>query len=217
MSIADVRDALTETLERFAPMTAIHYADNDFYELYLFSLVIVAAEAERGQISFRNFNGGLSNALRFRRAPGALHADGGFTHAVIEFQNREPLEAHIGIRVRGVSGQAHECDVGVLAQSECERSRRFELLPRSKDLKLAVEAKYYSDTLPLYLGRGVLGLARDFRNTPTVLASNIDADNIVAMILHHNHHANDLLTPASGNEDAFIRHIAGVFYKYSRG
>jgi hypothetical protein len=217
MSAIQIRQAVQDVLGAYEAFPQLMYAPNDMFELYLLSLVATAAEEEEATlIEFRDASNTRATTLWFRRSPGSLHVAGAFTHLRIEFPDREALEAHVGVRVRGVSGVAHECDVAVLKESECDRSRANLLLPRSQGLVLAVEGKYYSDSLPLHMGRGVLGLGKELKGKATALVTNIGANDIVHMVMHHHNHANDAVLPGTGNNDRFVGFVAQQFYRYKR-
>lgn len=215
MSIAQVRNAVRNLFGAVPSMQVLTYAPNDLYEAYLLTLVIEAARAEGATTSLCNRDGSLAPQAVFRRSPGFLHSHGPFTHILIEFSDREPLEAHVGISVKGVSRQVHECDVAVLRKSECDRSRQSNgVVPRSRSMVLAIEAKYYSSYLPLYLGRGFLGLNSELWGVPCAIATNIESEDVVTLVLHHNVQADDEVLPLTGNDDRVIGFIRNIFHKY---
>src|SRR5262249_22823494 len=109
----------------------------------------------------------------------------------------------------------HECDVAVLSKAECDRSRSGGVLPRSRALILAIEAKYYASRLPLHLGRGFLGLDREFRGTSVVLATNVASDHVVSLILHHNSEAQDQVLPGTQAHTRLLGIASNRFYKYN--
>ena len=210
----DIISALEVVLGAFRARPLLANADDDLYEAYLFSLVIEAARREDAKIKYCDGDEKVVQQLVFRRAPGVLHGAALFTHALLEFPNSEPLEVHVGVRVSGVSQLAHECDVAVLRHDECRRSRANNILPRSRALIVAIEGKYYADSLPLALGRGFLGLGRDFKGVPTSLATNISSEDVVTLVLHHNAQADDGVMPAAHAESRLVGFIINEFHKY---
>ncbi len=75
---------------------------SDIFEGYVFSLVIEAARTEGGTITYRDVNGNIPTVFIFRTSPGYIFSrNQPYTHAVISFPNKPPLEAHIGVRVLG--------------------------------------------------------------------------------------------------------------------
>jgi hypothetical protein len=98
---------------------------SDIFEAYVFSLAIEAARTEGASISYRDVLGGVPTTFVFRTSPGYIFSTTNpYTHAVILFTNKPPLEAHVGVRVVGKSGVLHECDVAVVEQVEAETCRR---------------------------------------------------------------------------------------------
>jgi hypothetical protein len=214
MSVTMIQGALRSVLGAYRAQPLMANVANDLYEAYLFSVIIDAARREGASVEYRDGNGNLVSQLWFRRSPGVLHGDPLFTHGVVHFANHEPLEVHVGIRVSGVSHIAHECDVCVLKQGECNRSRADNLLPRSRGVLLALEAKYYAVPLPLGLGRALLGLDKELFGAPVALATNFRSDDILTMVLHHNSYANHEVLPGRHEHDSLVHHVASIFHRY---
>lgn len=136
-------------------------AASDLFELYVFSLLIRAARNEGAQVHYRDVHDQITSSLCFRASPGQIYgATHLYTHAVLDFGNNRPLlEAHIGIKVQGRAGIAHECDVCILHRQEATECRADRREPRSSKVVIAVECKYYSSRLKLELAREFLGLS----------------------------------------------------------
>lgn len=56
---------------------------------------------------------------------------------------------------------AHECDVAIIEHQEAERSRQAAVHPRNTRIVAAIEAKHYSASPALGVGRSFLGLAQE--------------------------------------------------------
>jgi len=135
---------------------------SDLFEAYIFSILLDAAQTEGANIEFRDVSGNLAQRLIFRSSPGHIYSTvQPYTHAVIRFIGKNPLEAHVGVRVAGKSGVLHECDVAVIDQDEADTCRVQQVPPRSYHLLVAVECKFYSTLLQLNLGRSFIGLTTD--------------------------------------------------------
>jgi hypothetical protein len=214
LSIPAIRSALANVLGRYRAQPLMTNVANDLYEAYLFSTVIDAGRRENAVIEYYDGAGNVASQLLFRRSPGVLHGNTAFTHGVLRFPNREPLEVHVGVRVSGVSHIAHECDIAVLRQAECDRSRHNRLLPRPRGIVLALEAKYYSVPLSLGLGRALLGLDKELYGAPTGIVTNFRSDDILAMILHHAAYANHEVLPGTHEHDSLVHFVAGIFHRY---
>ena len=119
-------------------------AVSDLFEAYVFTLVVRAAQAEGATVSYLDVNGAAAQAFLFRISPGYICSKTHpYTHAVLAFPGREPLEAHVGVRVAGKSGVLHELDVCVLRQSEADTARQNQVHPRSAKVVIGVECKFY--------------------------------------------------------------------------
>jgi hypothetical protein len=216
VSLHRIISSLQNVLGVFAAQPLLASAPNDIYEAYLFSVVVDAADREGAAITWQDGDGAPASQLLFRRSPGFIHSRGPFTHALLEFTNKPPLEVHVGVSIAGVSTLGHECDVAVLTSDECERSRRGLVLPRSRRVIVAIEAKYYASRLPLYLGRGFLGLGREFGRTPLALATNIESDGVVALVHHHNAQADDGVLPGTQPHERLLQFVSDKFHRYRR-
>src|SRR5580693_5119935 len=89
-------------------------AMNDRYEAFVWLLAIRAAREEGATVFLQTAGGQVANAPVLRASPGVISSSNlSFTHAVISFPGRPLLEAHLGIKLDGKSGVAHEADVAV--------------------------------------------------------------------------------------------------------
>lgn len=157
---------------------------SDIFEAYIFSLILEAARVEGANIYFRNVNGSSPSTFVFRTSPGYIFSrTQPYTHAVIDFPGKPMLETHVGVRVSGSSGVLHECDVAVLYQAEAETCRYNEVSPRSSKVIMAVECKYYANSIPLGLARSFLGLDVDMSSQDcffVVNTSSTSAEKLLA-------------------------------------
>jgi hypothetical protein len=183
--LTDIQSALGQAA---LPSLTAASAASDIYEAYLFSIVLDAAWAEGGRVSFGCINGGPPNPFVFRTSPGYIASnEHNYGYAIIEFAGRPILEAHVGVRVDGHSHVLHECDVSVLLQEEAELCRnRLPLMvaPRSSKVIIAVEAKHYTGGVPLHLGRAFLGLETDLSAERMFFVSNREAGSIEKLLAH---------------------------------
>lgn len=138
---------------------------SDLYERYIFEIILSAARDESALVSYLDAFGNSSpQSLQFRESPGQIYvADKPYTHAILEFPDKPLLEVHVGIRVRGVSKVAHECDVCVLYQDEADNCRIKKQEPDCSRLIIAVECKHYDSELNLNLARSFIGLASELQ------------------------------------------------------
>lgn len=151
----------------------------DIYEVYILTVVIKAARVEGAVISYRDANDNPTSKFAFRTGPGFIFprdpACRKFTHAVVEFPGKDPLEAHVGIYVEGNSGVLHECDVSVIDLNEAQKCRLSvpaNVSPRARKVLLAAECKFYKSGLRLNLARSFVGLTADFSGKPFYFVAN---------------------------------------------
>lgn len=180
---------------------------SDIFEAYVFCLIIQAAKIEGATISYRDVNGISPTTFVFRTSPGYIYSTiHPYTHAVIEFPNKPPLEAHIGVRIVGSSGVLHECDVAVIEQVEAETCRRGMVPPRNTKVLIAVECKFYTTSLQLHLARAFIGLTTDISNSNRFFVSNTQSDSIERLLSKRNRVWGHNLTPSASLEVDRLRH-----------
>lgn len=165
------------------PLVSSSDDGSDLYEAFLFGAVVSAAESEGAHIWFKDVHGQQQTQLTFRTSPGYISSRAHpYSHAELVFPNRPQLEVHLGVRVAGNSHVAHECDVSVIKKAEADRCRAVGALPRSTQLILALEAKFYTANLPLGLARAFLGLRTDLGNRDVRFVANISSPSIAALL-----------------------------------
>ena len=159
------RDDLVQAIElaigALRPVYRTKADESDLYEASLLALCLEAS-AEAGGTALLTQDGTTpAGVLHFRRAPGNLWS-GNFTHALVSFPDvQKRLEIHLGVYVAGRSKVAHECDVAIIEHQEAERSRQAAVHPRSIKVVAAIEAKHYSTSPGLDVGRSFLGLTQE--------------------------------------------------------
>lgn len=142
------------------------------YEAYLFSLCVEEAKGLNYSVHFEDVAGMPVNKIRLRRGPGPIHQTQGgtntYTHAVLVKPNQAELELHAGVQVRGNSGVLHEADLLIVDRrlGKLYRSPANPKAPAKSAVKFLVEAKYYTKSVNLGVGRGVLGLHTEIGSKP---------------------------------------------------
>lgn len=185
MAITDeLLNAVTAALGAAVPPTLTSAsAVSDLFEAYVFTLVVRAAQAEGAAVSYLDVNGAAAQAFVFRTSPGYIWSKTHpYTHAVLAFPGREPLEAHVGVRVAGKSGVLHELDVCVIRQSEADTARQNQVHPRSAKVVIGVECKFYTTPLPLHLARAFIGLGSDVSSTNTIFVTNTESESVEKLL-----------------------------------
>lgn len=195
----------------------------DLYEAYIFSCVLRAAAADGYVVKLLHGSGvalpqsGNKRRFVFRRGPGVIYSTG-FSYAEISHSPSTRLEVHLGVRVDGQSGVAHECDVSVIEADEADLARTRGFHPRARSVVFACECKYYTVELPLGLLREFLGLTTDLRSQAmkSRLASNVSHSAMPALMKHHHREWTDELTPKSRAEQRFEGVVEEQLHRHRR-
>jgi hypothetical protein len=171
-----------------APNLTARSQGADLYEAYIWSLVVQAARSEGASISFWNvFGSRITADFTFRTSPGNIFSTAQpYSHALISFPNCPDLEAHVGIFVGGKSGVCHECDVAVLYSDEAYTCRQESVHPRSSQVVLAVECKFYvQSSMGIGLARSFLGLTTEIMQDGRYFVGVSESERVEALFAHH--------------------------------
>lgn len=183
----------------------------DAFEAYAFSLVLKAARNEGANVTLRDVYGvSPPTTFVFRTSPGYIGSmRQPYGYATISFEGEPTLEAHVGVRVSGSSKVLHECDVCVLLRDEADVCRRKQnASPRSSQVILAMECKYYSTGLPIDLARSFLGLSIDIKKEDRFFVINTESTSIQSLLTKHGRSWSHHVVPSSVND---IARLVGVF------
>jgi hypothetical protein len=159
----------------------------DLYEAYIFTLGIEACKKLQLPVVYRNQDGSPASIFRFRTGPGSL-ARGVYSHAEIWLGAQKPtLEAHVGVKVMGLSKVEHELDFSIILKEEADFCRRNDVLPRHSKVVLAAECKFYMRRgIGIAMGRGFLGLSDDLGQRDTFFVMNRPAMRVERFVDRHN-------------------------------
>ena len=179
-------------------------AAHDVYEAYLLTLFLRAAKNDGWHYELRDTSNAITTHAVFRMGPGRLPVPN-YTHAYLTKIGKEPLEAHIGVKVLGASGVAHEFDLLVLTSNSADRCRKAYADPNASDVVAHAEAKYYGADIPLHLGRGMVGLAFDCRLfDKSVLATNRNSRSVEILLLNYHIMFRFLILPSNSMGEWFM-------------
>lgn len=180
---------------------------SDIFEAYVFCIVVEAAKTEGATILYRDVFWNIPTTFVFRTSPGYIFSTARpYTHAVLLFPDKPPLEAHVGVRVAGRSGVLHECDVAVIEQAEAETCRQRQVPPRSSKVLVGVECKFYSTPLQLHLARAFIGLTSDLSASQAVFVTNHSSQSAEKLLSARKKIWEHNLTPQSSLEVMRLRH-----------
>src|SRR5437660_5278266 len=141
-------------------------ATDDIYEAVSFCLIAKAAEDAEGKVSFVDGDGKPVTSLCFSTQPHRV-SKGPYTHALIEFDGKLRLEAHIGIYISSKTLDIMECDVCVVQKREADffrkytkqsvRNRGEREAPDSSKVLIATECKYWENDLNSLVSYACIG------------------------------------------------------------
>lgn len=187
---------------------------SDLFETFIFCLVIEAAKTEGATVTYRDVFGKIPTAFVFRTSPGFIFSTvKPYTHAILNFVNKPPLEVHIGVRVVGKSGVLHECDLAVIEQVEAVTCRQEQVPPRSSKVKIAVECKFYSTPLQLHLARAFIGLVSDLSANEAIFVTNTASDSIEKLLSGRSRKWEHNLIPRANKEIGRLRNEFQTVFK----
>ena len=191
-------------------------ADEDRFEGYLFALVIEAARKENANVRFENRNGPFNGTATFRTSPGHLWSDiHPYTHAVIEFAGKPPLEAHVGVFISGRSRLYHEADVAVVTRSVARTCRADRVDPPYSEAVLLLECKYYASDPGIELGRAFLGLSAECGKEHCVFVTNQRALRLQKLFEEHGREWGHQILPGQNNDvDRLVGFAQRAFTRY---
>ena len=212
--ISDIRNTLTSSMP---PSLSSSSDASDLYEAYLFALICEAARTEGATVSFRSINSSNPSSFIFRTSPGYISSKThDYGYGVINFQGKPLLEAHVGVRVAGASKVLHECDICVLFHDEAElcRTSSGNVAPRASKLVIAVEAKFYTSSLGLGLGRGFLGFTLDMSAIDKAyFVTNRPAPSIGKLLSHKKRYWDKNIQPQNTNDVDRLRNQFQTAFK----
>ena len=161
----ELRDAVENVLSNPAtrPSLQINSATRErAFEAYVFSLVIKAVKQANGNVLIMGINSGVNpNPIVFRGSPGHMSSRAqNFAYAECMLNSKE-FEIHLGVQYIGTSNALHEVDVSIFDHDRADQIRAEGILPSTRNLRAAIECKFYDSNLGVTLGRTFVGLVSD--------------------------------------------------------
>lgn len=171
--------------------------DHDLYEAYMLTLLLSAAVSSGWNWELRDGWGNAVTDPLFRLGPGRITSRQ-YTLARITMEGREPIEAHLGVKVSGQapvgispptqSGRLlHEFDLIVLPESIASACRARGGDPDHSAVTIHAEMKFYTGKLTLPLGRASIGMALECGlYGKSALITNQNGYSVQDLVQHHN-------------------------------
>jgi hypothetical protein len=203
---------LTDVETALGTAMALGYAkkakQHDLYEAYVLTLLLKAAEDTGWSWVLQDGWGNAVASPIFRMGPGRLTSRG-FTFARLTRADKQPLEAHLGVKVAGTtsvrkstatpSGRLlHEFDLLMLKASDATKCRTTNSDPDHSAVVLHGEMKYYQGKLSLPLGRAAVGMAIEcVLHNRSVLVTNRLGLTVQDLVEHHRVRFRFLVKPSN--------------------
>lgn len=200
---------------------------HDVYEAYILTLFLEAARNKGWTWQLRDDAGNPTAHAVFRLGPGRLPSPG-YTHVYLAKAGKQPLEAHLGVKVHGQSLRhaskrtksgyiLHEFDLLVLPSKAASLCRVSKADPSYSDVTIHAEAKFYGGNLQLPVGRMSVGMAVECQLAgKSVLVSNRIGLTVQDLVEHHNISFRYRVTPASSTaEFHMVSRFEGMLF-YAR-
>ncbi|NJK36284.1 MAG: hypothetical protein HC835_01680 [Oscillatoriales cyanobacterium RM2_1_1] len=158
--------------------------NSNLYKYYIFNLILKAAQNEGARIYYQDVLKHSPEQLIFREHAGQIDdTSHGYTHAVIEFENKPVLELHIGVKAQGRLRVLYDCDICILYKIEAERCRENQRIPRASGILLIVDCQNYTAELPLATAQAFIALSSELRLTGGCYFVSNSASDSVAKLL----------------------------------
>lgn len=207
-------ELINHLTSQIGALSATYQSSAAAADLYEAALWVVAVDSTRTAGASRvDIHGPTTPAgvplPTFRTHPGSLWV-GNFTYAVASFASTsEQCEIHLGVKVVGESGVAHECDIAILEEREARRSRAGSVHPRKSGLIASVEAKNYAASPGIGVGRSFIGLATELGHPKSSLSfPAAGAPNLMRLLARRSSECFDEGVPGGGGSAGLEANMA---------
>ncbi len=179
--IQDIKTQLEQTL---SPDIQTQRQAANLFNFYILNIVIQAARNEGALVYFKDVLKRHPERLTFRNRAGQIYdTTQPYTHGVIEFENKPPLEIHLGVKVHGRLRMLYDCDVCVLYKIEAESCRENRREPRASRILIAVDCQHYTTQLKLELAQAFLAFSSELRvRGNCYFVSNSESDTVAKLL-----------------------------------
>lgn len=156
----------------------------DGFKFYIFNIIVKAARNEGALVYYKDVLKRNPETLVFRRRAGQIYdLTQPYTHAVIEFDQKPPLEIHVGVKIHGRLRVLYDCDICVLYKMEADSCRTNKREPRASRIFLAIDCQHYTSELRLELAQAFIAFSSELRVAGDCYFVSNSASNSVAKLL----------------------------------
>ncbi|MBR9910405.1 MAG: hypothetical protein GYB33_08660 [Gammaproteobacteria bacterium] len=210
----DLYDAVSDILSSSVavPSLQLNSATRErAFEVYVFCLIIKAVKQASGIVKIMGIKTGQNpNPIIFRGSPGHMSSQAqDFAYAECTLNNKE-FEIHLGVQYVGTSTALHEVDVSLFDHDRADQIRLEGILPSTRNLRAAIECKFYDSNLGVTLGRTFVGLVSDLGGLKIKIFASNGRSSGLADYFSKSDRPNPFfaLTPLRPDiEDRFVRSV----------
>jgi hypothetical protein len=196
--IQEIKTQLEQTL---SPETPRQRQTANLFKFYILSIVIQAARNEGALVYFKDVLKRDPEGLTFRHRSGQIYdTTQPYTHGVIEFENKPPLEIHLGVKVHGRLRMLYDCDICVLYKMEAESCRENQREPRASRILIAVDCHHYTTQLKLEFAQAFLAFSSELRVAGNCyFVSNSESETVAKLLASRKRKWETGITPEQTN------------------
>jgi hypothetical protein len=222
-SFEDLRTAIDRLLSQPGVVSSLQFNSHkcdSAYEVYILSLCVEAVRIAGGTATPTGIRSGANpSILVFRGAPGAMPSRAqNFCYIDCELGD-EKFEIHVDVQYEGTSGAMHEVDVSICTKKHCEDTRRKEISPKARNLRMIFECKFYEDSTPgVILARTFVGLKADVSNSIKLAGfiSNTTTPGLKKYLSNSSRPSPFHVNPSDqDDEERFIRHVEQALKRWA--
>lgn len=215
--LQDIRDKLNSSVNSSYKSTEYsRTVQAEIFNAYIFSLLLKAVSNEDGYFYYKDVLEETPDVLTFRNTPGKIHTTTyPYTHVVVEFSKKPPLEIHLGIKIQGRSGVLQGCDLLVLYQKEADLCRLLDREPRSSQILLAINCLHSTSELTIDLIGSFLALASDIRVDSSYFVSNSESPPVAKLLtMARKKWEHNIFPGASNDVNRFMYSLQTLFKNF---
>jgi hypothetical protein len=196
--IQDIKTQLEQTL---SPEIKTQRQTANLFKFYILNIVIQAARNEGALVYFKDVLKREPEGLTFRHKAGQIYdMTQPYTHGVIEFENKPPLEIHLGVKVHGRLRMLYDCDICILYKMEAESCRENQREPRASRILIAVDCHHYTTPLKLEFAQAFLAFSSELRVAgKCYFVSNSESETVAKLLASRKRKWETGITPDQTN------------------
>ncbi len=179
--VKGIRDQIQQTI---SPDLKTERQLSNLFQFYILNILIQAARNEGALVYYKDVLKRNPETLIFRARAGQIYdSNYPYTHAVIEFEKKPPLEIHLGVKVHGRLRMLYDCDVCVLYKMEAESCRENQREPRASRILIAIDCHHCATPLKIELAQAFLAFSSELRVAGNCyFVSNSESDAVAKLL-----------------------------------